>query len=182
MRHPMTDPTPLSPAVARRVINRLIDGVAPDEGLDALTAGREKWLTALCEDLESAEEGDRRIRILNGRYGDGKTHLMKLLRARALAANFAVSYVVLSKNTPLNRWDQLYRGIVTQIHSNARPERLGLAAVLDPDDPDPAIRDRFVDRAENIRTIGALEPDFATALYRFTTKQASHAIDPTQDF
>ena len=65
-------------------------------------------------------------------YGDGKTHLMKLFRARALNENFAVSYVVLSTNTPLNRWDLLYRGLVTQIYAKSRPDRPGVAAVLDP--------------------------------------------------
>jgi hypothetical protein len=177
----MTDDPAITPVVARRIISRLIDGVAPDEGLDALTAGRERWLRALDEDLESAREGDRRIRIFNGDYGDGKTHLMKLFRARALNANFAVSYVVLSTNTPLNRWDLLYRGLVTQIYAKSRPDRAGLAAVLDPDDPDPAIRDEYMTRAENVRSVSALDPDFAAAIYRFTTKQAVHAVDPTQD-
>src|SRR5579871_1305659 len=96
---------------AKRIFARLRDGTAPDEGLELFTAGRERWLRSFEDDLESAADGDSRVRLFNGRYGDGKTHLMKLFRSLALDRSFAVSYVVLTKRTPLNRWDQLYREI-----------------------------------------------------------------------
>lgn len=67
-----------------------------------------------------------------------------------------------------------------RMHTAARPGRLGLTSILDPNDPDPAIKDGFAGRAEKIRSVPDLHPDFATAVYRYSTRQGA-SIDEEQD-
>src|SRR5438876_2576467 len=109
----MPTPTPniqIPKDVAQEIIDHLAMGTVPDEGLQFFTAGREKWIAALSEVLEqirgnrlgTQERSDSvpgirqpaagnprkvngRIRIVKARYGDGKTHLMKVLRQQALS-------------------------------------------------------------------------------------------------
>jgi len=169
---------------ARRIIGHLREGVAPDDGLDLLTVGRERWVQSIREDLELADEAEaRRVRFFNGRYGDGKTHLLKLTSLIAQQSNFVVTLFTISKDLPLNRWDRLYPAIVRGLHTRSRPDRLGLCAILDPDNPDPDIN-AFVGKAEELRqAVPNLDPDFATAIYKYTTKQGVSAgsIDEKQD-
>src|SRR5437588_10657243 len=148
---------------ARRIVSRLLEGTAPDEGLMLLTAGREKWIESLEDDLHLIETGDRRVRLFNGRYGDGKTHLMKVLRALAFTHGLVVSYVVIRREVPLNRWDRLYSEIVRGFHTSNRPNVRGFTAILDPSDPDPAIIKSFAEKSEKLRNL-RLNADFATAL------------------
>src|SRR5687767_15818325 len=98
----------LDGATARSMVKSLADGVVPPTGVHLFTAGRERWLHGLEVDLQDlAEEAavaraaEGHLRLVNGRNGDGKTHLMHLLRELALDRGFAVSYVVVSKQTPL---------------------------------------------------------------------------------
>ena len=172
--------TELTRETARRIINRLAEGTPPEEGLEILTAGRERWLASVDEDLEFLSSGDSRVRIFNGRYGDGKTHLMKLVRLLAFRRGFPVSYVAIRKEVPLNRWDQLYREIVRSIHTSARRERRGLTSILDPVDPDPSIAAALKGHIEEIRRLPDIHPDFATAVYRLFTQQVT-SVDQQQD-
>src|SRR6266550_6131949 len=125
----------VKPANARSIIESLKTGTVPDEGAEYFTAGRDRWLESLRINLEDVSEGDRKIRLFNGRYGDGKTHLMRLLRSMALEANFVVGYVAITKEVPLSQWLLLYQAIVRSLHTSARPTSLGLGVVIDPSSP-----------------------------------------------
>jgi hypothetical protein len=170
----------LRPTVARRIVERLKAGAAPDEGIELFTAGRDRWLKALARDLEDVADGDAKLRIFNGRYGDGKTHLMKLTRHLALSAGFVTAYVPISKDVPLSNWSALYRGLVQSLQTAGRPNQRGLGAVLDPNDRDPAIAAAFDAKAESVRSLTSLHPDFLTAVYRFTTIQGT-SVDSAAD-
>ena len=54
------------------------------------------------------------------------------------------------------------------------------ATVPDPNDPDPSIAADFLQKAELIRYQTDLHPDFATAIYRYTTRQGA-SLDEQQD-
>lgn len=173
----------LSPVVARSIIESLTDGVVPRVGAHLLSAGREKWLQSLAEDLEDLADPDSidgRLRIVNGRNGDGKTHLMQLIRQRALRAGFVVSYVVISDDVPLYRWDLTYREIGRNLATQNRPDSPGLRSILNPQSPDPAIADGFSSKAAAIRTVGGLHPSFAEVIYRYCTEQTVN-VDSAQD-
>jgi hypothetical protein len=175
----------LGGAEARSIVRSLADGVVPPTGIRLFTAGRERWLRSLELDLQDLAEEDAQeghLRIVNGRNGDGKTHLLHLLREIALDRGFAVSYVVVSDQMPLHRWDRVYaaigRGLATR-HRN-RPDSVGLRSILDPRAPDPAIAADFQSRAARIRSLHGLNPAFANATYRYCTEQTVN-LDAAQD-
>ena len=175
--------TELSGGAARTIINSLADGVVPHVGAHLFTAGREKWLESLDEDLEDLAEDasiDGRLRIINGRNGDGKTHLMHLLRQRALNAGFAVSYVVVSAQMPLHRWDLVYGEIGRNLATHSQPDSPGLRAILNPRSPDSDIAENFVSKAVSIRSMKGIHPSFAEVIYRYCTEQTVN-IDSQQD-
>jgi hypothetical protein len=165
---------------AIRILDALRDGIAPDEGLDVLTVGREKWIASITDDLEHIEGGASRLRIFNGRYGDGKTHLMKVTKAKALSKGYAVSYLSVSKDLPLNRWDLIYRSLVRALHTKNSNDEFGLCAILNSEHPDPYIASNFRERSEKVRLLSRLNPDFATAIYRYSTRQGT-SVDTEQD-
>src|SRR5260370_8289302 len=110
----------LRQSIARRIVERMKAGAAPDEGIELFTAGRDRWLRALARDLEDVADGDAKLRIFNGRYGDGKTHLMKLTRHLALSGGFVTAYVPISKDVPLSNWSALYPAPVHSLQPAVR--------------------------------------------------------------
>lgn len=168
---------------AQAIIVSLSDGVVPKEGAHLFTAGREKWLQSLSRDLTSlasATNRSGRLRIVNGKNGDGKTHLMHLIRNMALDAGFAVSYVVISKDIPLYKSDRVYSAIGRSLITSHHREQGGLRAILHPEAPDPAIAANYHERTESIRKLPGLDPRFATVLYKFCTQQLAN-VDQDQD-
>ena len=170
-------------STARAIIESLADGVVPRVGAQFFTAGRERWLQSFEEDLEDLADGaseDGRLRIINGRNGDGKTHLMHLVRQRALDAKFAVSYVVISDLVPLHRWDLVYGSIVRSLSTGAQPNSPGLRSILNPRSPDPDVAMDFVSKAISTRSLRGIHPSFAEVVYRYCTEQTVN-IDAEQD-
>jgi hypothetical protein len=64
--------------------------------------------------------------LIEGGFGSGKSHLLEYLRHVALAQNFVVSKVVVSKETPLHDPIRLYRAA---IEAAQVPDRRGAAVV-----------------------------------------------------
>ena len=187
MEFPVVDQTgpvsPLSRTTSRSIIGSLVDGVVPRVGAHLFTAGRERWLQSLEEDLEDlADEAslDGRLRIINGRNGDGKTHLMHLLKQQALDAGFAVSYVVISDQVPLHRWDLVYGEIGRSLSTRSQPDAPGLRTILNPRSPDPSVVTDFMQKAISARTLGGIHPSFAEVIYRYCTEQTVN-VDAEQD-
>lgn len=172
---------PLSRVAAREIIRSLSNGVVPKHGCWLFSHGREQWLKALCDDMDDAASEDASmpiIRLVNGRNGDGKTHLMHLLRHYAFMHGLAVSYVVISEAVPLHRWDRVYQEIARSLTTPSG--RTGLGDILNPKRPAPEIADGFEEKALTVRDVRGLDPDFATAVYRYTTQQPVHT-DRDQD-
>src|SRR5439155_1397954 len=63
------------------------------------------------------------------------------------------------------------REIIRSLSSGARPTAQGIAALFDPLSPDPAISDVLQARARTLRDTREIEADFASALYRYITRQ-----------
>ncbi len=96
---------------ARAIIEGLRSGIPYRETAEAMTVGREPNLRALGASMEAVAEGrspKTRAQIVRGQYGEGKTHLMHALAARAWDANWVVSLLSISKETPLDRLDYIY--------------------------------------------------------------------------
>ena len=65
-------------------------------------------------------EGGSTVRLIEGPYGSGKTHGLRLLGETALAAGHAVSHVEMSRNMGLVFWDKVVRRILQSVtlHEN----------------------------------------------------------------
>ncbi len=74
----------------RTVIESMRLGIVPDGGLQDWTVGRDREFGQVDQWLEDEAEGTL---IAKGRYGSGKTHLLRHLAQRGLEQGFAVSLV-----------------------------------------------------------------------------------------
>ncbi|MGO0122570.1 BREX system ATP-binding domain-containing protein [Desulfothermobacter acidiphilus] len=94
-------------------VEALRSGVTSRHLAAIFSYGREALLERVERDLEEvSREGRPRALLLRGHFGEGKTHFLNLILNRAREKNFAVSFVVLSKETPFNRLDRVYPKVV----------------------------------------------------------------------
>lgn len=106
----------LKPFEARRIIEHLRKGSVPVDQVSLFSVGREKWLQFIEDDLNNyIAEGGSKVRFINGDYGDGKTHFMSVVRQRSLTNDFAVSFVVLTRDVPIHKFEVVYQNIVQQL-------------------------------------------------------------------
>ena len=106
----------LQPFEARAIIENLRKGSVPIDYVPFFTVGRKKWLTFIEEDLDQyIAEGGAKVRFINGDYGDGKTHFMSVVRHLSLQKGFAVSFVVLTREVPVHKFEVVYQTIVRQL-------------------------------------------------------------------
>jgi hypothetical protein len=163
------------------MLKSLRDGTVPEKGVEPLTVGRSGWLCSLRQDLADVATGEKQVRVINGRYGDGKTHLMAVLREMALREGLAVSFVTVKPDVPLSRWDLLYKAVVTSLESNARRGAGGLAGLIAVSNPDPQIAETFSNKARSVRSVALIDSSFARAVYGYATGQAQSFVDPEED-
>jgi len=79
-----------SDPLARLVLESLRLGIVPDAALEEWTVGRTEEFEAIAKWLEDEAEGTL---LIEGRYGSGKTHLLRHTAMRARDAGFAVALV-----------------------------------------------------------------------------------------
>ena len=88
----------------------------PVEQVPCFTVGRERWLSIIEDDLAHyIGAGGTKVRFLNGDYGDGKTHFLSIIQHLAVQAGFAVSFVVLTREVPMQKFELVYREIVSNL-------------------------------------------------------------------
>lgn len=106
----------LKPFQARAIIESLRKGLVPTEYVAFFTVGRQNWLKFIEEDLDGfIAEGGGKVRFINGDYGDGKTHFMSVIRQLALQKQFASSFIVLTRDIPIHKFELVYREIASQL-------------------------------------------------------------------
>lgn len=119
----------LKPFQARAIIEGLRKGLVPTEYVAFFTVGRQNWLRFVEEDLDNfIAEGGGKVRFINGDYGDGKTHFMSVIRQLALQKNFASSFVVLTRDIPIHKFEVVYQEVVSQLRG--RFEGMGIRSLL----------------------------------------------------
>jgi hypothetical protein len=120
----------LEPFQARAIIEGLRKGSVPVEYVPVFTVGRQKWLSYIEDDLDNyIAKGGAKVRFISGDYGDGKTHFMSVVRHLALEKGFAVSFVVLTRDVPIHKFETVYQAIVRQLQGNFTGT--GIRALLD---------------------------------------------------
>ncbi|MBF0353549.1 MAG: DUF2791 family P-loop domain-containing protein [SAR324 cluster bacterium] len=173
----------LKPFQARAVIEHLRKGSVPIEYVPFFTVGRTQWLTLIEDDLENyIGQGGSKVRFINGDYGDGKTHFMSVIQHLALEKKFAVSFVVLTREVPIHKFEVVYQQIVQQLRSSE--EQSGLRPLVTQwlnsleesltDKPDAVIA-----LTESLRNLPGMNLNFANALsgmleHRFMAKNLEH--------
>lgn len=124
-------------AARRRAVEALRSGVPSWDAVAALGSGQTEAEERFGTLLETAESGQARGMLLGAGFGAGKSHLLTHLASLALERGFAVSTVVVSKETPLHDPGKVFRAAA---ESMLGPGRVGgvladAAAALDPDSP-----------------------------------------------
>lgn len=105
-------------------------GIGDDEILKQLTVGLDSFVIRFCaEYLESLlVHGGSHLRFVVGSYGEGKTHLLKLLLNEAIKRNYLVSYVELSGPTksladPLSFYREIVNNLIIPPEPGYPPSR-----------------------------------------------------------
>ncbi len=154
----------LKPFQARAIIEGLRKGIVPTEYVSFFTVGRQNWLQFVEEDLDCfIANGGGKVRFINGDYGDGKTHFMSVIQQLALQKKFASSFVVLTRDVPIHKFEVVYQEIVSQLRGNF--EGVGIRAAIK-----HWIKEQKIDEQDlgalstSLREIPGLGIDFANAL------------------
>ncbi len=173
----------LKPFQARAIIEELRKGSVPMDYVSFFTVGRENWLTFIEDDLDHyIAEGGAKVRFINGDYGDGKTHFMSVIRHMALEKGFAVSFVVLTREVPMQKFEIVYREIVKQLRVpagsgtggslkveeagirsllNAWADSLALGMALE---EGPSLQEKLLLTGEELRALPGMEANFANGI------------------
>lgn len=109
--------------------------------------GQSDLLSQGTADLEHVAQGGSASLIIRGPYGEGKTHLLSAIENKASAKGFAVSTVVLSKETPFNRINKVYEAVAHAVEAPSLP-RLGFEDLLLKLRPGEAAMDDILSYAE----------------------------------
>ena len=158
---------------ARAVIEDLRKGSVPIDYVPSFTVGRQRWLTFVEEDLDHyIAEGGAKVRFINGDYGDGKTHFMSVVRHLALQKGFAVSFVVLTREVPIHKFEVVYQTITRQLRGTF--EGAGIRGLVDtwanslaPDlanQDGSSFQERLTALSEELRALPGMDLNFANAL------------------
>ncbi|HVM26361.1 MAG TPA: BREX system ATP-binding domain-containing protein [Mycobacteriales bacterium] len=131
----MTGPMSAEQVARRRAVEALRSGVPSWDAVAALGSGQGDVEDRFGALLDTAEGGTARGLLLGGGFGAGKSHLLTHLAHLALERGFAVSTVVVSKETPLHDPAKVHRAAVESlVGPDRRPGLLAdAAAALDPD-------------------------------------------------
>jgi P-loop Domain of unknown function (DUF2791) len=142
------------------ILDALRRGTVPREGLATFAVGMEQFEAAIDADLAAVALGRGGFKAVRGEYGSGKTFFARWLQERARTVNgFATSEVQVSETeTPLHRWETVYRRLV---------ERLATT-----DTPDGALRSIvdawFYTLEEDVLASGKVDPNDANELLAAT--------------
>ncbi len=120
----------LTKNTARDIVDALRNGTVPQDGLHEYAVGLGQQMAAMEEQLERVAAGRGQVKFVRGEYGAGKTFLTHLLMETALKKRFVVSNVVISKDTPLHKMEEVYHEVVANL-STPRRKTTALKDLLD---------------------------------------------------
>src|SRR5262245_216459 len=164
----------LQPVAARNIIEHLRRGSVPVDQVTYFTVGRERWLGIIEDDLTNyIAAGGAKERFLTRDSSDGKTHFLSVIQHMVQQAGFAVSFLVLTREVPMHKFELVYREIVSRLSTAAGTTGLrGLLThwleSLQPhlgEVPDEATRTaRFEALADTLRSLDGMELNFANGV------------------
>lgn len=105
------------------ILDALRRGTVPHDGLGAFAVGVERFEAAFAADLAAVAGGRGGFKAVRGEYGAGKTFMARWLQEQARAKGFATSEVQINETeTPLHRWETVYRRLVERLATADTPE------------------------------------------------------------
>ncbi len=178
--------------ISKRVLGILLNsigaGVVPRSGLEYIAIGRNDELSALLRDLDDISEGMCAVKFIVGRYGSGKSFLLRLIENHALSEGFVTASADLSPERRLagtrNQGLATYRELIKNLACKSSPDggalqgilsrwlgSVGTKAVADGCDPDSEEFSKYV-RAEIFSVCTELESlvngfDFAKVIWSY---------------
>jgi len=122
-----SDVVKLNGPAAENIINSLRSGIPNINSIMHINVditARKQWLDDIKRDLDSyIKNGYSKVRFINGRYGNGKTHLMNLIKHYAKDLNYVVSSIS-AESVRLNRYDELYSAIIKNLEIKDRTQNV----------------------------------------------------------
>ncbi|MDR2735102.1 MAG: ATP-binding protein [Spirochaetota bacterium] len=124
----------IPPRIAKMLLNVLKGGDVPRTGLAYITVGRKGEIDALVHDIEMISEGGASFRVVAGKYGAGKSFLLRTIRSYAMERGFVVVDADLS---PERRFAghkgeglAVYRELMKNLSTHAFPDGGALSLLL----------------------------------------------------
>ncbi len=103
-------PASVSPRRRREIIDALRRGTVPQQGLDVLAVGLDRFAPAIDGELGRVASGESVFKAIRGEYGSGKTFFTRWLEERGKARGMAAAEVQIAESeTPLHRLETVYR-------------------------------------------------------------------------
>lgn len=132
------EPVPGFDMEARHIIEALRSGI-PSRAVGAyFSDARPRIMREIAERMESVgRTGKPGGMVISGKYGEGKTHLLNTVFTRAHAGNMVVSYLSLSKETPMDKLYLVYQKVIgnTYLPQHQQPGFLHLLENMTPNSP-----------------------------------------------
>ncbi|MFI6304501.1 BREX system ATP-binding protein BrxD [Amycolatopsis thailandensis] len=114
--------SPVSAARRRDVLGALRRGAVPENGLDLLATGLDRFEASLDAELAAVVSGTSVFKAVRGEYGSGKTFFSRWLGERAKRNNFAVAEIQVSETeTPLHKLETVYRRLTERLSTASFP-------------------------------------------------------------
>src|SRR5262245_26589408 len=106
----------ISPKRRAEILEALRKGTVPQDGLDVLAVGLDRFEATVDEDLRRVQEGGNAFKAIRGDYGCGKTFFSRWLQQRARRLQFATTEVQISETeTPLHKLETVYRRMLERL-------------------------------------------------------------------
>lgn len=106
----------LSPKKRLEVLDALRRGTVPQDGLDVLAVGLDRFRGPMDQELQKASDGGAGFKAIRGEYGCGKTFFSRWLQQQARTLNFATTEVQISETeTPLHKLETVYRRMLERL-------------------------------------------------------------------
>ena len=155
---------------ARKIIEALRSGIPSRAVGRAFTEARQDLLSLELDDLEAVCENDvSKGRIILGRYGEGKTHLLNTVFSLAQDSNMVVSCMSISKESPFDKMPLVYQKLMANTYL-PKKEEPGITELLEKLTPNSSAASELTAYAA-----GQLESDKLYFLLR------TYLNDPDQD-
>lgn len=138
---------------ARHVIEALRSGIPSRAVGQYFSEARPQIMKEISNRLEqTCETGKSDGFVISGKYGEGKTHLLNTVFNMAQSGNMVVSYLSLSKETPMDKLYLIYQKMITNTYLPKR-QQPGFMQILEKMTPNsPLASEMLVYAAKELET------------------------------